>query len=260
MVREGNEKKRGYSKITLNHKIDKMAKRGIITIIKYEDLFKYGIEETDKRASYISLKQTAGIRLHVDEIFKLFEEGDIADKNLVISEIFSYEDAYVLDPLQLDVLAKNLGEDDLNLTFNILILLYRHVIEKGIRPNKEKAYLDSLKSLLEKYPISPKKKPSFRGYVFALLGVYNDKSIVEQLIMDAENMEDLSSVEEDYDKIFTARVIENHRTELFEVERNLIKQGKIESANTLRGIKNTARARLRIIPPDDSIKIPGVDI
>lgn len=253
-----HKKERGYSKKSIERKIDKMADIGILKIVKPENFAKFGIKETDSRATYLILKQTSEIKKHLDDIFKFFEEGNIEDKYSVIAEIFSYEHVYVLDTLQLDIIAENLDVEDVELNYKSLILLYKHVIEKEIKPANEDKYLSALKRLLARYPLPPQKRPTLRGYILALLGHSNDKIVVDQLITDSVEIEDISSVEDEYETLFTANVIENHRTELFKQVLKLKKEGKAKNADVIERIKHRARKHLGIVPPDTGIKISGV--
>ncbi|WP_135609407.1 hypothetical protein [Methanococcoides sp. AM1] len=254
---EKHKQERGYSEKSINRKIDKMADLGILKIVKPENFAKFGIKETDARATYLILKQTSDIKKHLDDIFKILEKGTIDDKHSVVAEIFSYEHVYVLDPIQLNIIAKNLDEKDEELVYRILIILYNHVIKKRIKPANEDEYLSVLKHLLGRYPLSPNRRKSLRGYIIALLGWSNDKDVVDQLIKDSIELEDLSTVEDEYETPFTSNVIENHRTELFNHELKLKKEGKTKNAEVIQKIKHRARKNLGIVSQEPDF--PGVD-
>jgi hypothetical protein len=242
-----NHGKRGYSKTNVNQKIDKMAKRGVIALIQHEDLQKYGIREEDGRASYVTLKQSTDIRDYVDEIFQLLDEGSTSDKLLILREIFSYEKNYVFTPLQLDILVKNLVEDDHELRFYLVGLIHRLIYLFGNKPKNETLFLKLLRDMLKNYPTSPENKFNYRFFLIELLGMYNDRAVVDQLIKDAETLENLSSIEGDYSQAWTAQVIENHRKELFELERRLNKINKLNNLSTIRNIRQKAREHLGMI-------------
>jgi hypothetical protein len=78
-----------------------------------------------------------------------------------------------------------------------------------------------------------------RRRVIWLLGYYNDKAVLEQLQKDIEAGR-LSSQKGDYWDWFTARVIEEGRTELFYLENKLRKEGNTETADILAEIRNQA--------------------
>jgi len=256
LIGKHNEE-RGYSKKSINRKIDKMVDLGILKIVKPENFAKFGIKETDGRATYLILKQTSDIKKHLDDIFNILEKGNIDDKHSVIAEIIGYENVYVLDPIQLDIIVKNLDEEDVELVYNNLIILYNHVIKKKIKPANEDEYLNVLKRLLDRCPLSPDSRKSLRGYIIALLGWSDDKAVVDQLIKDSMELDDLSSVKKEYENQYTSNVIENHRTELFNHELKLKKEGKTKNAEVIQKIKHQARKNLGIVPQEP--ELPGVD-
>jgi len=240
--------------------LKKIAETGFIEILDSKQIKKYGIEESDGRVKYIVMKENKEITNHVDSIFKLFDEGNSEDKLAALFEIDSYKKVYVLNPLQLDVLAKNLNKDDIELTYQILVILSNHIINKNIHPSNIPVLLDKLRPLLAESFSLLQKRPALRGHVIALLGMYNDKAVIDQLIEDARTMEDLSDVKDEYDKRYTARVIENHRTELFNLERELRTDGKDKNTKVLSQIRNQAKKNLGIADRDGSISIPGIDL
>jgi hypothetical protein len=250
---------RGYSLRTINRKLKQMADADIVVILNSDQIKEYGIKDLDRREKYVVLKEFTKIKEHVDSVFKLFEDGDSEDKLSALAEIGSYKKNYALNPLQLDILARSLNAEDIELTYQLLVNIYYYIIDKKTKPNDTSAFLENLKQLLTHIPSLSQKRPALRGYIIALLGMYNDKAVVDQLIQDANTMEQFCDVKDEYDKIFTAKVIETHRTELFNLERSLRKNGKEKTAKVLSQIRFQAKKNCGIADVDNGISVPGVD-
>ncbi|MCC4771836.1 hypothetical protein FXV91_17195 [Methanosarcina sp. DH2] len=231
---------RGYSKKSIERKLANMHKAELILILKdLQDLEKHGIEKEDGKASYVFAKNSIERTRHIDTIFNLLKTGDEIDKKMVLDEIKRYEKRYVLNPSQLDLLVLNLDNKDTCLIDNLLEILYKHIIDKGIKPGNKTILLEKLRDLLERYPEEHKKHTMLRRRVIWLLGFYNDKAIIEQLKKDVE-AGILSRQKGDYWNWSTVRVIEEGRTELFYLENRLRKEGNIETADALAEIRNQA--------------------
>ncbi len=65
---KAHKNERGYSLKSINRKIDNLINQGIIISLKYSDFGKLGIEDADKRASYLTLKNISKIKEHMDKI------------------------------------------------------------------------------------------------------------------------------------------------------------------------------------------------
>lgn len=248
------------SERTIIRKLDELKDAGFIDILKAEQVEKYGIEAPNKKFKYVILKQSLELIKHIDSVLKLFDSGDDEDKLTALAEIESYKNVYSLYPSQLDVLVRNLGEDNIELTYHILVILSYNIIDKWNQPKDVPALLDKLRILLAKIPSLPQKHPALRGHVIALLGMYEDEAVIDQLIEDARTMDDLSNVKDEYDKRYTAKVIENHRTVLFNLEIELKKDGKNTNAKVLSQIRYQAKKNLGLVENDESVEITGVDL
>lgn len=257
---DGNGYERGYSSKNLDTRLGKLVDQGILlTIQDQEELNRFGIKKKDGRASYYFSKTSTEIKDHVDFVFNHFDKGDSEDKLAALAEIDSYKKVYLLNPLQLDVLVRNLDEKDIELSYQLLVVLHYYIIEKDIKPNDTSSLLSNLKDILANYPPLSQKRPALRGFIIALLGVYNNQAVVDQLIEDANKIEDLSSVKDEYDKSYTARVIEKYRTELFNLERDLRKNAREKNAKILSQIRYQAKKHSGMVDNDDDISVPGVD-
>lgn len=258
---DGDGHERGYSSKNLDTKLGNLVKQGVLLRTQDQaDLNRFGIKKKDGRASYYFSKASTEIKDHVDFVFNHFDEGDSEDKLAALAEIDSYKKVYLLNPLQLDVLVRNLDERDIELSYQLLVVLHYYIIETNIKPHDTSSLLSNLRDLLANYPPVSQKRSTLRGFIIALLGIYNDQAVIDQLIKDANILEDLSYVKDEYDKNYTARVIEKYRTELFNLEKDLRKSGRKKNAKILSQIRYQAKKHTGMVDNDNGIHVPGVDL
>jgi len=232
--------KRGYSKKSIDRKLAVMTKTGILASLKYAELQKYGIKETDKRASYPIPKKTLKMKEDLDKTFSYLDSADITTKKLILEEISRYEIKYVLDPYQLDILAEHLDTESDEIVDSLLKILFRYIDEKGIKPSNKDRFLEILRSTLQVYNVSPNEYPILRRHITWLLGYYRDSFVIEQLKMDAESLEDPSSVVCDYCDPLIAPFIEEHSLDLFNFQMELNLKGKERASEFISQIKDEA--------------------
>lgn len=237
---ETHPNERGYSKKSIDRKLANMTKTGILTSLKYDELQKYGIKETDKRASYPIPKKTLKMKEDLDKTFSYLNSADVTTKKLILEEISRYERKYVLDPYQLDILAKHLDTESDELVDSLLEILFRYITEKDIEPSNTDTFLERLRSTLKHYKVSPDEYPMLRRHITWLLGYYKDNFVIEQLKMDAETLEDLFSVKCDYCDPLIAPFIAEHSLELFNFQMELKQKGKEEASEIISQIKDEA--------------------
>jgi hypothetical protein len=230
----------GYSKKSIDRKLANMTKAGILTSLKYNELQKYGIKETDKRASYPIPKKTLKMKEDLDKTFSYLDSSDVTTKKLILKEISRYEIKYVLDPYQLDILAKHLDTESDELVDSLLEILFRYITKKDIEPSNTENFLEILKSILQHYKVSPDEYPMLRRHITWLLGYYKDSFVIDQLKMDAETLEDPSSVKCDYCDPLIAPFIEEHSHELFNFQMELRSKGKEKASEIISQIKDEA--------------------
>ncbi|WP_406661689.1 hypothetical protein V7O66_03990 [Methanolobus sp. ZRKC3] len=233
--------KRGYKKKSIDRKLSNMRKSGILVSLKYDDLPKYGIKETDGRASYLIPKKTLKRKKDLDKTFSYLDSADITTKKLILEEISRYEIKYVLSPNQLDILAEHLDTEDNELVDSLLEILFRYIVEKGIEPSNKDKFLEILRLLLKLYKVSPDEYPILRRHITWVLGYYRDSFVIDQLKIDAESLEDPSSVKCDYCDPLIAPFIEEHSLELFNFQIELKLQGKERASEFISQIKDEAR-------------------
>lgn len=242
---KNHQNERGYSQKSIDRKLSNLVKTGQMLVLKNEiELEEYGINREDGKAAYLISKRSSDIKKHLDSNFSLLESEDHDDQKLVLKELDSYQELYVLNRKQLDVLVRCLINANDELRAHLLRIIYSYVSKNKIEPWDEITFLQNLRLLLKQYPDIPKKHPAIRTHLILLLGYYNDNAIVDNLIEDARSIDDLNFVKNDYWFKETANVIENHREQLFELERELRKSGEIESANTIASIRYQARINL----------------
>lgn len=235
---EGHKGERGYSLKSINRKLDQMIKTEFLISLKFKDLQKYGIEETDRRASYLILKKSLKMKEDLDKIFSYLDSGEPDVQKQVLEELARYKEKYVLDPHQLDVLAVHLDSKDDELVNDLLDILFKYITEKGIEPSNKEKILENLRALLKRHKKSPIENPNLRRRVTGLLGYYRDSFVIEQLKEDAETLEDPTSVSSDYYSEFIAPLIEEHSLELFNFQMDLKLRGKGKASELISRIKD----------------------
>ncbi|QLC49745.1 hypothetical protein HWN40_05530 [Methanolobus zinderi] len=253
-----NPEDRGYSPKTIDKKLANMHKVGlIITLKEPEELEKYGVEKEDGNASYIFVKDAADRKKHLDDVFELLKTGDDIDKKMVIAEIKRYKNKYILNPSQLDVLVNNLTSGDAEIIDGVLSILYESIVNKEIKPRNKTNLLEALKALLEKYPEGHDKYLKLRNHIIKLLGYYKDKTVLEQLKKDIRSRK-LSAFQNDYMTVFTAKVIEEGRAELFNLENKLRKNDDKNTAEIISKIRDEAEINadkpLKLCSPLEAIE------
>lgn len=231
----------GFSEPNINKKLRRMDNSGLLSIETDPDVLAvYGIKKEAKNASYILSKSAAGRTEHIGNIVSLLETGDDIDEKMGLDEIIRYEKKYVLSQNQLDILILGLdAKKDFNLIDKRIEILYNHIVNKRIKPSNATILVDKLRSVLEKYPKGCSEFRNLKRGVIRLLGFYNDRAVVEQLLKDTESGK-LSTFEEDYKHRLTARVIEEERTELYKREKSLTKEGDTKTAEALSRIRSEA--------------------
>ena len=230
----------GYSKKTINRKLAFMTETGILVSLKHDEFQKYGIKETDGRASYLIPIKNLKMKEDLDQTFSYLDSADVTTKKLILEEISRNEKKYVLDPYQLDILAEHLDTESDELVDSLLEILFRYITEKDIEPSNTDRFLDILKLILQHYKVSPDEYPMLRRHIIWLLGYYRDNFVIDQLKIDAETLEDPSSVKCDYCDPLIAPFIEEHSLELFNFQMELKSQGKEEASQVISQIKDEA--------------------
>ncbi|MCC4770467.1 hypothetical protein FXV91_09800 [Methanosarcina sp. DH2] len=235
----------GYSEASINRKLANMRKNNLILIERDPDVLAlYGIKKEAENASYIIDKSAGEILKHLNYVFKKYETGEIIDKKVSLKDMSKYGMTSFLSSSHLNIMVSDLDKEDDGLINILLEILYHQIINKGNKPDNKEIFLENLRNLLSKYPEEHEKYTMIRRRVIRLLGYYNDKAVLKQLKADIEAGR-LSETKEDYWDRFTARVIEDGRTELFDLEIYLRKEGNTEAADTLVEIRNQAFAKAR---------------
>ncbi|NPE28394.1 hypothetical protein HNV12_16120 [Methanococcoides sp. SA1] len=225
------KKTRGYSVENIQKNLYEMQGAGTLLVIQYEDLHKYGIKEEDKRSRYVTLRKTENISYFLDSVINKLEFNNPIQQKMALKEIENYEQNYVLNPKQLDLLVSQLKTDDVTLIDHILRILYTYIDKKNIEPASDSETVKILRSLLNKFPEPLKHSlKSLRTHIIYLLGHYNDASVIERLKKDAETLDNLHEIIHDYESEYTANIIEEQREELYNFEEQLRLDDKEEQA------------------------------
>ncbi|NPE30687.1 hypothetical protein HNV12_22575 [Methanococcoides sp. SA1] len=237
----------GYSKPTIKRHLKKMVELKLIVKLEGNDISKYGFPDVDGRAKYLVLPETLKYKLHFDEVLNFLESGDDEDVKIALKEMELYEQEYTFDSKQLDSLVRKLTSNDISLVNTLLRIIYGYITKKGIKPYDEDNFLNVLRSLLKAYPEKNRDYPNLRTRVIFLLGFYDDEVVIDQLKKDAEHLDDPDSVKEDYFSEYTSKVIESHRTDLFNFERKMRKKGNQAAAQLITEVRYQAMDNLGLI-------------
>lgn len=243
----------GYSKPTIKRHLKKMIDSGLILKLEGDNISKYGFPNVDGRGKYFVLPETLKYKRHFDEVLSYLESKDDEDVEddedvkMALKEMELFEQEYTFDSKQLDSLVKKLTSSDISLVNTLLRTIYIYVTEKGVKPHDENNFLKILRTLLNKYPEKVRDYPNLRTRIVFLLGYYDDESVIKQLKKDAENLDDPDSIKEDYFSEYTSKVIESHRTDLFNFERKMRKKGNTAAAQLIAEVRYQAMDNLGLI-------------
>jgi len=234
----------GYSKPTINRKLNSMLKSGELLSLDYKELKKYGFQENDKRAKYLFAKEGFKLKGHIDRVLQLLISGDQIDKQMALKEMNRYEKLYSFDESQLDLIAQNVTSANAELTNKFLITLYEYIINRGKEIGDKESLLQALRGVLDKYSEPTGKNRVIRSTAILLLSHYKDEYIIEQLIKDATTLTNPLEVEENYDPSSIAELVINNPSRLFDTERQLMKEGKQDAAQFISNIRVKAMIHL----------------
>ena len=243
------------SRRTVERRVKNTLKEGKIVKIQSNEFERYGIENTNKRAVYIALKEATDMKAYVDAIFKLLKSKDADDLKLGVRKLrdyqFTYFRRYFIDRRQLNVLTDvleksmvdvNLNDDELRNT--LLMILFNEITTNHIQPSNKEKFLTTLRQLLDKYPTREfyNKPNNPIPNIIQILGIYRDPKVVERLKEDITTCDQqaLRSVGVVYGNKFTAKIIEDSKTDILEFERKLQKESKREILDFLDGVQRQA--------------------
>lgn len=250
---ENNKK----SRRTIQRRLKMMKKpEGSIVVPTSEQLKKYGIENPDGRATYLTLRETIERDKDFDTIINLLNTGDNIDKKMVLREINRCKE-YILHPSQLDYLVSNLDNEDAELTEGFLVVLHQYITKKKIKPqDKKKILVKKLKEVLKRYPNGHEKRTMIRTCAIRLLGDYDDKAVIEQLIKDCDEGR-LSKFKHDYNSWAIAKAVKKERKKLFDLENRLRREGDTVTSDALSDLRDKAEETLKTQKEKDELLKSG---
>lgn len=229
----------GYSEKTIDTKLAKMIKAGIIDSLRFKDFPKYGIINTKKTIAYYILKKAVKRKEDIDKIFKYVSSGDPAVQKPALKEVRRHSGKYLFDSLQLDTLASCLHSKDDDFVNDLLDTLCEYILGRGIEPSNKGKLLEILRELLNRYTGSL-EHTNLRRHIFWLLGNYRDYTVIKQIKKDAENLEDPISIVSEYCNEYVAPLIEEYELELFAFKLEL--KGKERASEFISRIIDSACA------------------
>jgi rRNA processing protein Gar1 len=258
-LRDQHPDKTGYSQPSIYRKIDELKRDGTILKISPEDYESYGINDSDKRAQYIILKEADERRLHLDETLNLLESGDQADAISVFNELDLYINRYPLNPKQLDKIIPVLYWN-MEVAHRAVRILLDCVTRNRIAPSDKSGLLNAIKYVLENIKDDPDQHINIEGYCLEILGIWNDPYVIVQLTKDSENVERLKILKTYYESPYLSKTIEHERKRLFELERTLRKKNSDDKimkrnqavADIITDIRSRATSFVITPPPDAS--------
>lgn len=245
-LKEIHKNDRGYSEKNINTKLYKMINQGIVKKVKYPDFEKFGINDTDTHAIYLTVIDPTKTKDHMEKVIKkvLSEEPIIQRKAL--RELELYKEYYYLDRKQLGLVVTRFCKDidkentDDELIYFLLMLLERHILKNGIEPTDKTKTINLLKKLLNKYPLPVSTYPNLRTYIIYLLGHYGNEVVIKRLMEDARLIESHASIENVYKSEHTANLIYEHTEELYKLEEELELEGNSKASQFIFDIRVAA--------------------
>jgi len=238
---EKHQEKRGYTRPSVERKLARLTKRKSLIIVKYPDLEKYGIDDKNRNASYLTLEEIIEDYEYLDTLFSYFESNHPDyDKNSILNEIDLHKETYSLTREKLDVLVDNLFTDDEKLQFHIIRILKEYITDKNITPINKEKLIKYLNDILSQFAGVSRDHELYRTGLIFILGYYNDDSVIDWLKYDLEKLEvekHFDKIKDDYGNIYTARVIARHKLELFNMINQFKKEGKDEEARLVYNVK-----------------------
>lgn len=255
-VMELHKDERGFSQPSLYRTLRNLERTGVIVKIQNPDLRAYGIEESNDTAVYLTLTTFSERKKHLDNIFSHLSGDDVSDIKMVLEEIRLYHDRYSLTPAQLDKIVDLLPHGD-DIASAATAILYDYFIIRGIPPAKRERFRAALCTSLSECSKYQQPSSMMRKHLIQMLGKLGDEAVVSQLIEDARHAADFEPLKDDYLTKFTALVIESRRTELFNLERELRKEGREKEAAGIREIRKYAK-ELENDPLDWTDPIEGI--
>lgn len=238
-VMEQHIGERGFSEPSLYRAVRYLTTTGKIAKIQNPDLLTYGIKEPNNRAVYLTLKLFADRKKHLDTLFGLLSGDNTSDIRMVLDEIRLYRDKYILTPKQLDSIVTLLTKDA-DIAKAATDILNDYFIIREITPFDKDRFRVLLRASLTQFDIRLPQNAQMHNHHIRMLGKLRDGGVVSQLIEDARNADDFESLKSDYLTKYTAFIIESHRTELFNLERELRKGDRVKEADILSEIRKYA--------------------
>lgn len=249
------------SHVTVARKLSKLKEHREIIIIENNELAKYGIIEHNKRAKYIASKEILALRDHIYAVFSLFDNKNVDDTKTAVGELRNIQTSplsqYFLNQEQIDklvdVLDQTLSEKSFRdgaLRYGILTLIEHELTIHRLKPsNKDGIFVKTLGELLKQYPTTSYngRSDSPLPHITHLLGVYMDHVVIERLKKDAETCDPQTfrMIEIVYSNWYTAKLIENSKTELMNFEGQLRRKGKLEAIDFIERLRRGAALNLR---------------
>lgn len=236
--------KDGLSLITINRHLNYLKQIKEIIVLKQPEYEKYGIFDKDKRATYITLAKNSDIIKHNDIVIKALKSNNPIIKRNSLTEIESMESINLI-PNQLIELSNLLLKEDFESCQSIIRIIL-HNFDNLNFPSDLKKFQDNLIQYYERQEL--KIERNTKAHIIYMLGILNNEIIIKWLKEDVQNkggylkFREEKLIEDGYYCWSIARLIERHKTELFEFQNSL--PTRELSTNVFR-IRDQARINLQ---------------
>ena len=155
-----SQTKRGYSEASIRRRIGHLLKWDEIRRVKPEELISNGMDVSDNRIVYFTLKTTSDSALHIEKIFKLIESQKQEEQKLALSELYNYKHRYIglLNADRLGKLIEKLEIDNDEIRSQLLDILFDRIVVGKVELSlvDKNNLLEILQDLLKKYQSDPK--------------------------------------------------------------------------------------------------------
>ncbi|WP_165077513.1 hypothetical protein [Methanogenium sp. MK-MG] len=232
----------GLSESNIKRKLRRLTKSNKIVKIKPDEFSKFGIDDSDQKATYYISEENYELKAHFDEILPYLSSKDESKIKTTINEIDLYNDFYFLDPKQLDKVVLAL-DNNADIVKHSLIVLDNNIIKRGVKPWNTEELLEKLKDVIKRF--RDEDNSQIIQLTIALLGNYNDYAVIEQLKHDAQDFERISQHYTHYTSDQTAEVIDKYRTDLFYLENELYQRNKEKNAEFVREIRKISVKKIK---------------
>lgn len=216
------------SEITKKRHIEKLLKDKSIMKIKYPRFSILGFNVTDKRASFLTLRETIADIEHQEEVFKLLESKKKIERQNAIVEIDGMLEHVVLIPSQIQKLSELILKEEKELSEKMIFMIHKAINRNYVLPKNIDKFQKNLIAYLKKYDTGKELDldKNTKAYVLFSLGLFNNEIVIDMLKRDIKerglNEEQLFAM--GYSFWSLSKIINLHKRDLFQFSNKLDKE------------------------------------